>query len=504
MNTLKSLIPLLAAATFGVACQSAERGEREFCLDGKCDDPGGTADAFCAKFCADSDEPSCEKECRDEAALNHCEARKSDAIDSAQKAFVEDAIRWACSDVEGVNTNNRDDRGQEYCEYFAVVQPPPVVEGDTALPEALTLGRNLGSGRPTTPPSIELSEDQIFALEDNPDAVVGSCVFTSWHSDIEERLPVCSGADGCPELTADEGAKLPPWAAGSGLGISLTKDMMKMKGSINSNNAAADLFEKCLTEPPAGDPNNADDPLHDDYIRGCWKSYELFRTEWRRSDPSVCVAGVRLAECGCGVDTDGDGQVDITDPVEISRAVVPFQPDADGTLRLRGFHLGTWSGQNELPGGCRYVETGDADSTRTLVSCDIKGADLLASQTDPKGFCRDKYGDNVVIHVPVPKDAIVCNPPADGQYNSCSDMPWVIGADAPTNPDPEPADPDADCKANAKQAWTGQDDAHPKKTADELGDCQCVNTIANLDSFCADNHWDGICRDAAVASPECN
>ena len=503
MTPLQRITPLFAAFALAAGCQSAADGEREFCLDGKCDDPGGTADAFCSKFCEGSEEPDCVKDCRDEAALNHCKARRSDAIDSAQKAFVPDAIRWACSDVEGVNTNNRDDRGQEYCEYYAVVQPPPKAEGETALPEAVTLGRNLGSGRPTTPPSLELTEDQIFALEDNPDAVVGACVFTSWHSDISERLPVCDAPEGCPELAADTGAKLPPWSADAGLGINLTEDMMKMKGSINSNGAAADLFEKCLTEPPAGDPANAEDPLHDEYIRGCWKSYELFKTEWRRSDPSVCAAGVRLAECGCGVDSDGDGQIDVTGAQAISRAVVPFQPDDNGDIQLRGFHLGTWSDQNGLPTGCRYVETGDANSTRTLVACDIKGADLLASQNDPKGFCRDKYGDNVVIHVPVPKDAIVCEPPADGQYNDCSDMPWVVGATSEPQPEPEP-DPDAACKANAKQVWAGQDDAHPKKNASELGDCACVNTIASIDSFCANDHWDGICRDSAVASPECS
>jgi len=35
----------------------------------------------------------------------------------------------------------------------------------------------------------------------------------------------------------------------------------------------------------------------------------------------------------------------------------------------------------------------------------------------------------VVVHVPVPAAALVCNPPEDGQYAaSCGDMPWVVGA----------------------------------------------------------------------------
>jgi hypothetical protein len=497
------LPPIALALLTALGCSSSGGdGERTLCLDGKCDDPGSTANAFCTQKCEGSEDESCFKDCRDEAALNHCKARRSDAIDSAQRAFVPDAIRWACADVDGVNTNNQDDRGQEYCEYYALIQPPPAAEGSNLLPEAVTLGRSQGSGRPTTPLSIELTEDQIFQLEDNPDAVVGACVFTSWHSDIQERLPVCDAPEGCPELTAADGAVMPPWSGGPGLGITLEDNFMRMKGSINSNNAAADLFEKCLTEPPAGDPANPEDPLHDEYLRGCWKSYELFGTEWRRSDPSVCAAGVRLAECGCGVDTDGDGVADVTGAQAISRAVVPFQPDEDGTLRLRGFHLGTWSGQNELPAGCRYVETGDADSTRTLVACDLLGSDLLGSQNDPKGFCRAKYGDNVVVHVPVPGGALVCSPP-EGQYSDCSDMPWVVGADAEPDADTS-ADPDAECKAVAKQAWNGADDQHPKRSGNELGDCACIDTVCAVDSFCCENTWDSVCADAAAGVNECN
>ena len=84
--------------------------------------------------------------------------------------------------------------------------------------------------------------------------------------------------------------------------------------------------------------------------------------------------------------------------------------------------------QDELPAGCRYVETGDTDSTKTLVACDLTASDVLSSQQDPKQKCREKYGDNVVVHVPVPAGAIVCTPPADGQYSAtCSSMPWVVG-----------------------------------------------------------------------------
>src|SRR5688500_2994359 len=169
-----ALIHLLACIPLVLASCAVEGGDdtggdaEGDCTDGKCDDPGATADRECEEKCG-SNSGDCFSECRDAAALDHCAARKSDAIDSAQKAFTKDNIRWACADVEGVNTNGRDDRGQEYCEYYAVVQPPPATAGGT-LPDPVDLGRNRSSGSPT-PLSLSLNEDQLFALEDEPDAV---------------------------------------------------------------------------------------------------------------------------------------------------------------------------------------------------------------------------------------------------------------------------------------------------------------------------------------------
>jgi hypothetical protein len=426
MKTLLGLATAAALSSLLFACASTQPGnDGSNCVGSKCDDPGSTADSECRNQCgSDTD---CFDECRTGQALLHCEARRSDALLSSQRAFTKDAIRWACADVEGVNTNGKDDRGQEYCEYFAVVQPPPKVEGGQPVP-AEDLGRNLGFG--ATPLSLDLTDDQIFALEDEPDAVAGQCIFSSWHQDVRGPLPSCENGS-CPEITVPDDQTAASWMSDKGFGFELDEELMKMKISINSNSAAADLVERCLVTPEGGDPDDANDPLHDNFIRGCMTTFELFTTEWRRSDPSVCVASMRLAECGCGVDTDGDGVADITDIAEISRAVVPRQPQPEG-ITLRGFSLGTWSGANELPAGCRYLDTGD--DSQTAVACNLTASDVLASLQDPKGRCREKYGDNVVVHVPVPAEAIVCSPPTDGSYtNTCGAMPWVVGAegDAP-------------------------------------------------------------------------
>jgi hypothetical protein len=376
-------------------------------------------------------------ECRRDRALDHCEARRQDSVLSGQKAFTPDHIRWACADVEGVNTNFRDDRGQEYCEYYAIVQPPPGEDGK--LPKPVDLGRNLGQD--TTDLGVELSQEQLEALEDEPDKVVGACVFTSWHSDVNVPLPICDGST-CPQFEIREQAELPSWAKSRKLGFKLTGEFAQMQISINSNGAASDLVDKCLRDPLVADAKNKKDPLHDDYVRGCMKSFELFGTEWRRSDPTICAVSARLSECGCAVDSDGDGKADITQPNEIAFGVVPPQPQKDengkDVVKLRGFPLGTWGGVDKLPSGCSFVDTGD--SSQTLVVCDLSAGDLLASKNDPKGRCREKYGDNVVVHLPIPAPALVCEAPEDGAHtDNCGVRPWEIGNEgAKVEPEPGP------------------------------------------------------------------
>jgi hypothetical protein len=371
-----------------------------------------------------SDVRACQSECREGKALDHCELRRADAVESSQVAYTEDAIRWACADVEGVNTNGNDDRGQEYCEYYAVLQPPPATDGGE-LPDPLVLGRKT-SNSSNTPLDPEFTEDQLFALEDEFDSVVGQCVFTSWHQDIQVPYPVCDGGS-CPDLSIPDDVAMASYMSSGDLGVPLNDEMMRMKVTINSNGAASDLLEKCFQTAAGGDELDPMDPLHDSYTRGCMKAFQLFTTEWRRSDPTICTAAVRLQECGCGVDADGDGVADLEiDPTDfnsriaVATALVPPQPQ-DGEVTLRGFKLGTWSDPKGLPSGCRYVDTGD--DSQTLVSCDITASDVLSSPNDPKEICRQKYGDNVVVHIPVPSGAVVCNPPEGAQYGeTCGDL----------------------------------------------------------------------------------
>ncbi len=377
-----SLPALLALATFTlVGCATADAANSEAgCEGAKCDTPN------------DPPEESCSK-------------RQAEVINSSNRGYTPKGIRWACADVEGVNANGRDDRGQEYCEYYAIVELP---NG-----ESVDLGRPTGSGVTSLSVCVEgdegddcratITEDELFDLEDTPDKIVGACMFNSWHADVDEPYANCRSEDDCD-------AKV--------FGFPLTADNARMKVGFNSNAAAADLVEKCFDLGglvPEPDFDNPDDPNNEPFFRGCMATNGLFGTEWRRSDPSICAAVNRLSECGCtapGVET----------PTDLGRAVIP-RPDAGEEL-FRGFALGTWDDQTGLPPGCRYADVGE--DSRTAVVCDLTATDLLSSLNDPKEACRAIYGGNVVVHIDLPGEALTCDE-KDVFGNECGNQPWNIG-----------------------------------------------------------------------------
>lgn len=335
-----------------------------------------------------------------------CEDREADTTATGKPRFLETSIRWPTADVEGVTADEfGDDRGQEYNEYFVITQVPNEA-GDAFEEDSIVLGHE------STQLDVELNDDQKFFLEDEIETVVGKCIFTSWHQDVPGPLP-CEADESCPDI----------------FGQKVDDTLFRMKVGINSNNAASDLVRQCYTKVvdkdyAVGDLDDSDDVLNRDFMRGCSVVKDLFGTHWRSSDSQISAAAMRLAECGCTV--GGDSSIDL------GAALIPSvseQVEAGG-ISLRGFPLGTWSDANELPTGCEYIDVGKefgGKASQTLVACDIRGGDLLKRPEDPKEFCRQQYGEDVVVHVPIPGDALECNPPKDGLYSdSCSDMPWVV------------------------------------------------------------------------------
>jgi hypothetical protein len=327
------------------------------CSDGKCDLPDDPAEVSCRK-------------------------RRADAFNDNRLAFRENALRWSCADVQGVTLS---DRGQEYCEYFAIVQPP-----SRATPSVL--GRNLGpdSSYGTTPALIALTAPEIVELEASPDAVVGQCVFTSWNSDINDA-PTCANAT-CPPIA----------------GVAVDETTFRMKFDVNSAEAAQILVEDCLTMPTPGDPYDATDPRHDPFLRGCLWNAELNETEFRKSDTMICSSMTRAAECGCRVDA----------ALPLGELLSPWD--------RRGFPLGGWADATKLPPSCRFVQLDDM--SQTIVTCDLNARDLVDGAADVKAACATKYADNIVVHVPIDPAVLVCEPNTSSSpyADSCSATPWVV------------------------------------------------------------------------------
>ncbi|MBC8073426.1 MAG: hypothetical protein IAG13_34215 [Deltaproteobacteria bacterium] len=474
-----------AAAVLGVLAfagcdRDANGGDDDAgCPAGKCDTPTGEAGATCLK-------------------------REAEVINSSNRGYTPDLIRWACADVEGVTANGHtnDDRGQEYCEYFALVQPPGGAGVDLGRPldgkGGVTKLAVCAPGETGDECRVTLNDEQLVDLEDNPTNVVGKCVFTSWHADIETPVPACPGGT-CPADAAI-------------LGFPFTKDNYGMKVSFNSNGAAIDLIEKCfpLAEDKrvAVDWTNPDDPGQQPFYRGCMGTNLLFGTEWRRSDPSICGAINRIAECGCSVPG-------VTNATELGEALLPRAGTANAR---RGFRLGTWDNDKGLPGGCRYANTGE---TGFLVECDITASDLLANRNDPKEFCRAAYGINVVVHVDVPRAAITCEPPDTNEGKTCGEIPWNIGQENVGGGE-ETGDTDGSDEGSTGDAESGTDGESSSDDGSsgestggvDVGNCctahdgkGCTNAdisacVCAADSFCCDTEWDAMCV-ASVVSNGC-
>lgn len=376
------IFPIILATTLALGCGGSTSANNQnnggTCTGGKCDTPNNDPNYDVAE---------------------QCESRRAEMLDANRQIFLEDAVRWSCADVRGVNTNNKDSRGQEYCEYWAGLRLPPAADGEP-FGESVTLGRPLSDAEgDVTPLSLDLSEDQIFYLEDHADEILGSCYFSTWHNDVDAPLPVCADTESCA-TTAD--------------GIPLDAETFRMKLSFNGNEAAYLLVQDCLNgvlggSYETGDPTDEENPLTSDFVRGCHLA-DAFGLAWRKSDSSICGATMRLAECGC-----------VSDPSATARALLP-EPESGA---LRGFPLGGWASAETLPSGCEYIQTGE--DSRTLVRCDLTGSDILGAQSDLKGYCQSRYGDNVVVYIPIPADSISCETPSEGPYtDTCGDTPWVI------------------------------------------------------------------------------
>ncbi len=419
-TTISALLSLLVASS---ACSNTAVTRDDCEESGKCDKPHGTVEEQCTNS-------------------------RVNAMDERRPHFTPLGVRWSCRDVNGVtaDSNTKDDRGQEYCEYFSMLhtdgipavvmneQGPvfcdattPCAEGvcddtifscvtaktaDTSSPADI-LGKNTDNRNSVTPLDPVLSSGQVEWLAQNPEQKVGECVFTSWHKDIARPITSTEKVGGY-SLTA----KTP----------NTQNPLFRMSVQFNSNGAAKELVKDCLM-PGA-------EATMDGFNRGCEMCATANCVPWRKSDPSVCTMAMRISECGCSINlNDGTGAtraLDLANDTDLELARELFVPES-----RRGFTLGTWDGIGQLPTGCHYVRTGDPSTVtvggvtiadpnadQTIVACDLKGSHITAATAkDPKEACRATYGDEVVVHVRAPLPGIATLS-CDTTRPSCEGVPW--------------------------------------------------------------------------------
>ena len=382
-------LAVLALPLLGVGCAQSEddlAGGGSECQGAKCDladedETGGEVDE------EDDVEEAPEDFPQDIVEL--CEDRRADAFVEDRPAFERNQLRWSCRDVPDTHP---DDRGQEYCEYFAVVQSPNWEASEV-------LGMHVGQWGEdgVTPSRLELEYEGIAALEDDPEAIVGQCVFTSWNADLDLADEYACDEETCP---GDALFDIPL----------ADENFFRMKLEANTYEAAVALVEECMDYVAGeGDPDDPTDRYHDDFMRACELNHGINETEYRKSDNFVCASAMRLSECGCFL-TLRDAE---------------FGPglSQDGEL---GFPLGSWESPDALPPGCRYQDV--VPGAKQLVTCELTALEVLDNAMELKSYCSEKYADDVVVHVPVPADAIRCEPDPDNEAyaHTCSDEPWVV------------------------------------------------------------------------------
>jgi hypothetical protein len=376
---------LLALGAGGCASPSNDGAgdEAPACQGAKCDDvdeasTGGTGET------GEADTDTDTGEIGEGTVEEICDARRMDALAEGRLALSRDELRWSCADTPGTPA---EERGQEYCEYFAMVQLPGA---EASTVHGMLLGADFDAGR--TGYGIELSDADIAALEAEPEAVVGQCVFTAWNADM---APAC-GTD-CEDAPAIFDRRVDD------------PEVFRMKLDVNTREAAVQLVEDCMDYiAPEGDPADPDDRLHDPFLRACELNAELNGTHYRKSDDIACTAAVRLAECGCGV---------LLAAPDLATALAP-------PYRL-GFPLGGWEGRDALPAGCRYADV--ENGSHTIVTCDLTALEVLDHADELKAHCQTRYADDVVVYVPVPWQLVSCEPPADETYaGTCTEHPWAV------------------------------------------------------------------------------
>src|SRR5688500_12852411 len=128
---------IAAALVVLAACKQdgdAEGADDDACQGPKCDAVSDSASS--TETGAGSDDGGSSSEGTTGGDPNEvepaCYDRRLEAFNPNRLSFTPTALRWSCADIDSTPAN---ERGQEYCEYFAIVTLPPTPSYPDPTPE---------------------------------------------------------------------------------------------------------------------------------------------------------------------------------------------------------------------------------------------------------------------------------------------------------------------------------------------------------------------------------
>lgn len=296
--------------------------------------------------------------------------------------LAEGIVRWQCGDRPGVD--GVDDRGQEYCEYFAISKGKRVDNFADADPKAPLY-----------------------------------CYFTSVYGDV------ASG-------TARDAALAKELSKPENLNATVDKSLVRMKGPFNTRGAATTLVVDAM---------NVKSDVNDERQAACFlatidpankANAEKLKTACRGKKLSTKTAWSKVQKLGAKVPVAGDatyenfrdtvacmsvgrlqnGGVDwrMSDP-HITQVVVRANDECSCTYSalpdaLEGFMQGTWSSKDALPAGCKRVKVNGQDYQHLTV-CEIPASERSDLETsldyseNLQAYCNERFGKDIVMTAPL-------------------------------------------------------------------------------------------------------
>lgn len=419
----------------------------------------------------------------DQAAV--CDQTLKRHVSVRDKDLAEGTVRWNCADVKGVEGEHR---GQEYCEYHAVAN------GKKAQRVA----------------DIDTSEPLY-------------CYFTSVYFDVDGKsTPGKRDEELAAALSKPEN-----------LGAKVDADLVRMKNSVNSRNAATLLIEDC--EKIAPDLNEerqvacymASLKGSGEELRRICRGQDL--TDEKRWEKAQALGAKVLAEGEAGFDEQRDiiGCLSLhraehggatyrnSDPMicaRIFRARQECQCSWSALPKeLEGFFFTGWTA-DAMPPGCQAAVV-DGKPYPHLTLCRVPEAEVeelelnLDYAEDLQKFCNDRFGKDLVMKAPLravedpgscKSETAFCEAFTDGGGSTGSGSGGAGGGGAGTGGDGTSggsSGPTGSSGAGGAGGGAGVC-AHDECAEGDALDpacSDCAKKVCDADPYCCSTAWDAQC-----------